>query len=84
MHPVDLLSIALQCDPIPVKDLTKLKDVTKERGIYLGARDMVTALQQDVFKRTIGGSRLTLNEESEECQIGGKKAENLEVGDAKS
>ena len=71
MHPVDLLAIALQADPIPVKDLKNLKSVTKERGKYLGARDMVLALQQDVFKRTIGGSRLTLNEESEECQLGG-------------
>ena len=54
MHPVDILSIATKRDPIPVKDLTGLKDVTNERGHYLGSHDIVTALKQDTFKCKFG------------------------------
>ena len=47
-HAVDLLSIATQSDPQPMKDVP-LDLLDQHQGIYLGISPLVATLQDDVF-----------------------------------
>ena len=53
-HAVDLLSIATQSDPQPLKDVP-LDLLDQYKGIYLGVSPLVATLQDDLFTFEIEG-----------------------------
>ena len=56
VHPVDMLSIATQSDPIPMKDVSE--DLLEQyEGVYLGEAPFVKTLQEDTFVFNVGGEK---------------------------
>ena len=64
IHAVDILSIATQSDPIPMKDVSN--DFLEHlEGIYLGEPPLAKTLREDEFKMKIDGkgdSNFTLDD----------------------
>ena len=54
VHPVDLLSIATQSDPIPLKDVSE-NLLDQYDGAYLGDSPFVKTLQDDKFHFNVNG-----------------------------
>ena len=55
-HAVDILSIATQSDPIPMKDVSN-EFMEEMEGVYLGESPFAKTLRDDKFKMKIDGKR---------------------------
>ena len=56
VHPVDMLSIATQSDPIPMKDVSE--DLLEQyEGAYLGEAPFVKTLYEDTFVFNVSGEK---------------------------